>query len=409
MKQLNALILVGAGAVFAASASNGDGVKVKDLGVLDGGSWSFAISINDRGQIAGNGDARGKAGYYRPVFWNHGKISELPLLKGVGMLPDDVNSNVHGINDRGEVVGWSGGADEKCPANSLDLVIKATCAYGSFPTGVVWHNGTVDRLIPPPAASHTLTGGIGFGITDEGDITVVTGHVTAACNTFACVNATRRATRLDDGVAAELPYLPTGTFSVPHAISASGAIVGYGGYTSSNTGPKHAALWSRHAVTDLGTFPGGTNSEAWAFNRRGQIVGYGTGKTAAGVAYTHAALWQHGMLTDLGTLSGGTASTAYGINRRGQIVGYSNTVAGGPPHAVLWECGKLIDLGMLPGGDGAVALAINNRGHIAGGSNGTHQDGSKFNEHAVLWTVDGDEHECDEGHDDNDSRDSHGD
>ena len=115
------------------------------------------------------------------------------------------------------------------------------------------------------------------------------------------------------------------------------------------------------------------------------------------------------MLTDLGTLSGGNASTAYGINRRGQIVGYSNTVAGGPPHAVLWECGKLIDLGMLPGGDGAVALAINNRGHIAGGSNGTHQDGSKFNEHAVLWTIDGDEHECDGGHDDNDSRDSHDD
>ena len=401
MKKLIAFTLIGVSAAFAVSASHADPIEIKDLGVLDGGTWSFAISMNDRGQVAGNGDARGQVGYYLPVLWHHGEIRELPLL------PGDSDSNVHGINDRGDVVGWSG-SNEHCPANSLDL-LKAGCAYTTLPTAVSWHDSTVDSLIPAPTPSHTILGGNAFGITDEGDITLVTAHLTATCSTFACVNATRRASVLHDGVATELPPLPTGTFSVPHAIIAGGAVVGYSGYTSSNSGPKHAALWVGNDVTDLGTFPGGVNSEAWSLNRNGQIVGYGTGKTAAGVTYTHAALWQYGDLMDLGTLPGGNLSIAFGINDRGQIVGFSNTAPGGKPHAVLWECGKVIDLGMLLGGDAARAMAINNRGRIAGGSNGTDMDGVKFNEHAVLWTLHDGDHGCGEEHEDVDSRDGHND
>ena len=388
MTKLNALVLAGVSAALAASASHAGSWAAQDLGVLPGGTWSFAISMNEEGQIAGNGDARGQAGYYRPVLWNNGQISELPLL------PGDVNSNVHGMNDSGDVVGWSGDLKIVCPANSINIFVNKTCVNGSFPKAVIWHDGTLERLLPLIAPTDTLSGANAFGVNDDGAVTLVTARITTTCNTVACATATRRATVIDeDGVATELPYLPTGVYSVPHAILEDGTVVGYSGINGSNplvVGPKHAALWARGIVTDLGVFSGGTNSEAWWMNGKGQIVGYSTGKDAAGVAYSHAALWQNGVLTDLGTLAGGTVSNAFGINNEGQIVGYSNTVAGGSTHAVLWQRGQIIDLGTLPGGDAALAMAINDRGQIAGGSNGINTDLSKFNEHAVLWTAPGD-------------------
>ena len=398
MRQLKSLLLVSAGVLCAASVTHAAPPAPMDLGVLPGGTWSFAVSMNDRGQIAGQGDGPGHVDRYLPVLWHHGHIRELPLL------PGDANSNVHSINNRGDVIGWTGSAAIVCPANTMLFFITATCDL-SLTTGlpqfaVIWHHGTVKEFLPRPSSSNTLLAANAFGINDDGDITFVSVHFTAACNTFACLNPTRRATVLADGVVTELPYLPTALYSVPHAIISNGAVVGYSGINALASGPKHAALWAGDNVSDLGVFLGGTNSEAWSMNSQGQIVGYSTGKTAAGVVYTHAALWDHGALMDLGTLPGGTASTAFGINNRRQVVGYSNTVAGGNVHAVLWQCGQIIDLGTLPGGDAARANAINEGGQISGGSNGTNADGIKFMEHAVLWNLRDDDQECDEGHDD---------
>ena len=55
MLKFNALILAGVSAALAASASQAGSRAAQDLGVLPGGTWSYAISMNERGQIAGNG------------------------------------------------------------------------------------------------------------------------------------------------------------------------------------------------------------------------------------------------------------------------------------------------------------------------------------------------------------------
>ena len=126
-----------------------------------------------------------------------------------------------------------------------------------------------------------------------------------------------------------------------------------------------SADWSR---VDLGTL-GGSISQAHVINDRGQVVGHSM--TATG--QRHAFLWEDGVMTDLGTLPGSTNSNATGINNRGQVVGGPYFVANSP-QAFLWQDGEMTDLG---GGWGA-ANGINNRGQIVGRNDSLG--------HAVMWT-----------------------
>lgn len=114
-------------------------------------------------------------------------------------------------------------------------------------------------------------------------------------------------------------------------------------------------------ITDLGTLPGGTQSNAQWINDAGQAVG--AGNTAGGTQ--HAILWQNGVATDLGTLPGGTSSSASMINNLGQIVGFSSVA--GLTHAVMWDHGAIIDLAAPPRGYNSIyATAINDAGEVVG-------------------------------------------
>lgn len=64
--------------------------RVRDLGTL-GGATSFAIAVNDRGQVVGTSDDA--AGQARTFLWTKGRMRQLPLAE------------VSGINNRGRVSG----------------------------------------------------------------------------------------------------------------------------------------------------------------------------------------------------------------------------------------------------------------------------------------------------------------
>jgi probable HAF family extracellular repeat protein len=78
----------------------------------------------------------------------------------------------------------------------------------------------------------------------------------------------------------------------------------------------------------------GRNSQAYAVNFKGQVVG--SSETTDGAL--HAFSWTEGDgMIDLGTL-GGRNSQANSVNDRGDVVGYSDTP--GAYHAVLWQIGR---------------------------------------------------------------------
>jgi probable HAF family extracellular repeat protein len=131
-------------------------------------------------------------------------------------------------------------------------------------------------------------------------------------------------------------------------------------------------------LQDLGTLPGGTCSEAFAINDKGQIVGQAD--DADGV--TLAVMWRSGQIHILGKLGGkgkSATGTATGINNAGQVVGWSTIDASKEIHPFLWSASTgMQDLGTQ--GVSSYATGINNLGEVVGYSGGGGL------ESAFLWT-----------------------
>lgn len=151
-----------------------------------------------------------------------------------------------------------------------------------------------------------------------------------------------------------------GTNCLVTGLSASGQVIG-ASYTQA--GEQHAFLWKEGKMTDLGTLPGGQQSQANALNDREEIVGTAQMETGD----FHAFFWREGRMTDLGLLSRGTESFALALNNRGEIVGWALT-ENGSSHAVVWKQGKIHDLNRLVASPAGLVLdmatAVDAQGRI---------------------------------------------
>ena len=134
------------------------------------------------------------------------------------------------------------------------------------------------------------------------------------------------------------------------------------------SGRAHAQ--TSYRFTDLGTL-GGTWSQAKGVNNWGHIVGFSTlvpGENTIGVD-NRAFFWANGVMTNLGSLPGGTGSEASAINNHDEVVG-SCRVPGYVDHAFIWDSvNQMRDLNnLIPAGSGLVlqeATGINDLGQIA--------------------------------------------
>ena len=179
----------------------------------------------------------------------------------------------------------------------------------------------------------------------------------------------------------DLGTLPGGTTSNANAINSSGQIAGISEQIAGNIAESvQAFLYSNGSMQDLGTL-GGPTSAAYGINDSGQVVGQAD-INAAGVA--HAFLYSGGSMHDIDTL-GSEGSVANGINASGQIVGQVDLEINSAfaIHAFLYSGGSMQDLGTLPGGTFSSANAINASGQIVGGAD---TPGSGGVSHAFLYS-----------------------
>jgi probable HAF family extracellular repeat protein len=141
------------------------------------------------------------------------------------------------------------------------------------------------------------------------------------------------------------------------------------------TNLENHSLKPRYDVTDLGTLPGGTFSQATFATGNGLISGVST--TADGTQ--HAVLWYKGRIFDISRPgSRGLNSLAIGVNERGQAAVQAETSAPDPNgenfcgygtglkcRPFLWQNGVTTPLATLGGPNGTVNQ-ITDRGEVVG-------------------------------------------
>jgi probable HAF family extracellular repeat protein len=323
-----------------------------DLVTLDslGGSVSFAININDRGQASGTSLLSSNEIEHAQIWEYPPRTIDLGTLGGPNSAIFQYN---HG--SAGQFVGWS-------ETSATDPNDENFCGFGTshICLGFSWQRGNM-RPLPTLGGNNDNTNDVnmrgqmaGAAETSIQDPSCTPPHVLDYLGVIWQPN----------GKITTLPPYAGDTVSYAYTLTQSGrAAVGNSGSCAAPT--SHAVLWQNASPISLGSLGGSVNI-ALDINERRQVIG---NSNLSGDTVTHAFLWQRGRMSDLGTLPGDTDSFAGGINDAGQIVGESCD-ASGNCRGFLWQNGSMSDLNALiaPNKNLNVLFGgnVNDRGQIVG-------------------------------------------
>jgi len=255
---------------------------MRNLGTLVGGSWGVAYGINNRGGIVGYGETA--SGKYHAFVW-----TENEGMRDLGDLGGG-ESQAWGINDRGQIIGWS-------------LLPEYPEKHRAF----LWTKKDGMRDLG------TLGGlrSIPYAINNRGEIVGISENASDESHAFIWTEK--------DGMA----DLGLGGNSFANDINDAGQVVGR--RTDELAHPKGYLWTKKDGVIDLGMF------DPQVINNRGETAGNTIGLNPGDDAILRT---KKGVLIDLGAL-GGHISFPWDINEHRQIVGNSIDEIG-RSHAILW-------------------------------------------------------------------------
>ena len=337
---------------------------VTDLGTLKGGPFSLAVGLNNRDWI--NGASGVADGSQHAVLWEKGVIADI-ATEGLG----GPNSEAFGVNEWGQAAGLA--ETSNSDPNGEDF-----CGYGThlICLAFLWQNGV---MTPLP----TLGGNNGEAgqVNNRGDVAGNAENTTidSTCPSPKVQVLEEKPVIWKNGQIEELDTFHGDPDGWAFGINDWGQVVGASGICSTLNQDtavyilsRHALLWEKGKLTDLGNLGGsgafGPGNIALELNNQGQVVGTSDLK---GDTNFHAFLWtREAGMKDLGTLPADVDSAGLGINDRGEVVGVSFDGSGNPRAFLRRNGEKMTDLNTLVPSDSPLYLlfahGINSRGEIIG-------------------------------------------
>jgi len=344
---------------YVAHAFRWQNGHVKDLGTLADGWSSQGSWISESGDITGvaqNGEIDPLIGIpeFRGVLWRHGRMTDLGTLEG------GYETVAISVNSRGNVAGFA-----------LNTVSDPYCLFApgfcnTQTRAFLWRKGVMHELgtLGGPDAGgfyvneHDQVAGYSYinstanAVTDACGANVPTadpflwdsgkgmtdlGTLGGTCGLPAAINNRGQVVGLSDlaGDATFHPFLwdinglqDLGTFGGNNGqanwINDAGYVVGKADLPGSQT--HDAFVWKNGVMTDLGTLAGDSCSNAYDVNSRGQVVGTSEDQSLCDIPTgEHAFLWENGTMVDLNSLISANSSLeltfAYAINDQAEIAG----------------------------------------------------------------------------------------
>jgi probable HAF family extracellular repeat protein len=123
-KLSTAAVLITVAAALAIAQPKSQPLTIIDLGTL-GGSEANATGINDRGQVVGYSNTT--TGAIHAFLWEDGTMTDL------GTLPGGIQSQAYAINSRGQIVG--GGSDASGDMRAVRWEDSTIVDLGTLPGG----------------------------------------------------------------------------------------------------------------------------------------------------------------------------------------------------------------------------------------------------------------------------------
>jgi probable HAF family extracellular repeat protein len=284
---------------------------IADLGTLPGDTSSYATAISGSGLIVGVSGVGALAPFdpgnenAHAVLWQDGETIDL------GTLPGGAYSVATGVNDAGQVVGYS---RTYVPALG-----------GAAIHGFLWQNGQMADLPPLQPSSAVLSStSAASGINIEGQIVGNSASFDSVTNVL-----TRHAVTWQDGVITDLAAFAGDPTSVAVAINDPGQIVGASGDIDPDLA-IHAVRWSGRQIKSLARPAGERFSSGLALNQHGVVVGQ-----CAIESGVYGCRWKGNTVSILLPRSGDVGSTAFGVNSGGLAVGISQDASSF--RAVVWK------------------------------------------------------------------------